>query len=1101
MKKLVLLGLCLSTVVVAFAAGGGVSAQAGASVSATAPLKVAPGLSDQELYLQLKQAGQHIPAWLDLRINGVPQAGDGSRQGGDFASNALAIPALPYTDSGTTVGYGSEIGNAAPDVFYGLSLGSTSTITASMCATNPSWDSYLRIYTNVAGAPGTQVASSDDACGVLSEIASLVMSPGNYFIIVEGYSSYSGAYTLSVTSSGGNPCDTYAPTTVSLPTTVTGNNTGLSSVVGGAGGDAGYEFTVPAGWYSFSSCNPGTAYAADLYLYSGNPCDGGTLVTSNTYFYCEAGGSTDAAVIPAMQLQAGTYQLLVSNTGSSTGAFEVSLNMEESPCDAYVVTNLGDISGTTYNSTFSTVGSGNVYGNTSPDIGFDFTVSQAGDYFFSTCYPTTTFDSDFYLLSTNPCTGTPTEIAYVDGSCSGGGSSWNANMTWALTPGSYHLIITHYSAGLTGSGLFTIEQVGLCTPVDCTGLPTEGEAYYTGNDVTNGGCNSTPNVTSPLACGDEWCGTIFTFVSDSSGLDSRDTDWYSFTLTDSQPVTFNVSCCVDTYIDIFTYDCVDAFTSYGSDTGVGNLSVTTACLPAGTYYAFVATSGFTGVPAEENYRASFTCGAVCDLPPAITHTCLGDQENEGPWTVNATITDDNGVTGATLYYALNYGTYMTVAMTNMGGDVYEAAIPAQVNGTVVGYYIQAVDGVNTVTTSTCYFDVVDWTLAPQTLVATDANFGNVTLTWGYPAAPPAFEALVASGLSKEEALAELARVDAERVFAGYNVYRDDVLVGTVASFYTLTYIDVPPAFNTAYDYRVTALWTSGESLSSNVDSGMMLPTPTQGGPDAFGYRWMNSDDPSGQVSYSFTDISATGTAVTLSDDNSVGPFALGIPFSFYGVAQTDLYIGSNGAVSFGAGVSSLSNTILPDGFTPNNLIAAFWDDLAPHYVGSTVHYLSDVANGRFIVQYHVPAYGSIEPYTFLDFQVVLYADNSIRVNYLNLVETDVAEATTGIENADGTIGLQVNYNGSGGRLGDLLSVRFSPVQPCDVATGLVITMSAGDANLDWDAVGGASGYKVYGATDGYGPFTLLGTVVDSAFVDSGAQAAGRTFYQIVSVCD
>jgi hypothetical protein len=95
----------------------------------------------------------------------------------------------------------------------------------------------------------------------------------------------------------------------------------------------------------------------------------------------------------------------------------------------------------------------------------------------------------------------------------------------------------------------------------------------------------------------------------------------------------------------------------------------------------------------------------------------------------------------------------------------------------------------------------------------------------------------------------------------------------------------------------------------------------------------------------------------------------------------------------------------------------------------------------------------------------------------------------------------VNYNGNGGRLGDLLSVRFSPVQPCDATDLVVVTMAAGNANLDWNAMGGATSYKIYGSADGYGPFTLLGTSVDSAYVDSGAQAAGRKFYQIVSVCE
>ncbi|MFA7331643.1 MAG: hypothetical protein WC326_11290 [Candidatus Delongbacteria bacterium] len=976
MKKLLLLGLCISTVVVAFAANGGVTTQAGASLAAAAPLKLAPGQTEDEaLYLQLKRTGRPIPAWLSLNVNGPTAPADGARQGGDFASNALAIPSLPYNDSGTTVGYGSEIGNTAPDVFYGLNVAATTTVTASLCATTPSWDAYLRIYTNVAGVPGTQVASSDDACGLLPEIAGQVLAPGDYFIIVEGYGSNAGAYTLDVSSAGGNPCDTYA------------------------------------------------------------------------------------------------------------------------------VVNLGDISAANYDNTFTTAGAPTVYGNSAPDIGYDFTVSEAGDYFFSTCYTNTLFDSDFYLLSTNPCAAVPTQLQYVDGSCTGGGDSYNANAIWTLTPGSYHLVVTCYYAGTSGSGRLTVEQQAPCVPYDCTDVPLEGEAYYTDTDVTNGGCNMGTPEYGTLSCGDELCGNFHTFYSSVDLQDSRDMDWFQFSMTQNAPVTFTANSCANGYnMWVFADDNCLLATQYGFATGpAGDLSLTTPCLPVGNYLFVIAPSGYTNVPIETGYHVSMTCGTVCDLAPNITHSCLEDQENAGPWTVSATVTDDFGLTSVGLNYAVNSGAYSTVAMTHMGGGVYEAAIPNQASGSYVEYYIEALDtGSNLTSFGTCYFDVVDWTLAPQSLAASDGLFGSVVLTWDYPAAPPALEALVESGLSKEEALAELARVDAERVFAGYNVYRDDVVIGTVPSFYTLTYTDVPPAFGTVYSYRVTALWTSGESNSSNADTGFMLAPPTQGGPDAFGYRWMNSDDPSGDVSYSFTDISAAPGAVLHSlTDDSFAQVSLPFAFPFYGVNHTEIFVGSNGVLGVGAGVSTYTNTALPDAATPNNMICAFWDDLYPP-TGGTIHSLVDAGASTLTVQYtgifHIS--DSVTPYTF---QVVLHADGSFFVNYFDM-QGSVASATVGLENVDGSVGLQVNYLGSGGRIGDNLSVRFSLVPPCDVATGLEISVSAGDAILNWNDVGGASGYKVYGATDGYGPFTLLGTVVGSAYVDSGAQAAGRRFYQVTTTC-
>lgn len=61
-------------------------------------------------------------------------------------------------------------------------------------------------------------------------------------------------------------------------------------------------------------------------------------------------------------------------------------------------------------------------------------------------------------------------------------------------------------------------------------------------------------------------------------------------------------------------------------------------------------------------------------------------------TITATITDDTAVASATLYYAVGYNNtnFTAVNMTNVG-STYSATVPAQVAGSIVKYYIRAVD--------------------------------------------------------------------------------------------------------------------------------------------------------------------------------------------------------------------------------------------------------------------------------------------------------------------------------------------------------------------------------------------------------------------------
>jgi subtilisin family serine protease len=199
-----------------------------------------------------------------------------------------------------------------------------------------------------------------------------------------------------------------------------------------------------------------------------------------------------------------------------------------------------------------------------------------------------------------------------------------------------------------------------------------------------------------------------------------------------------------------------------------------------------------------------------------------------------------------------------------------------------------------------------------------------------------------------------------------------------------------------------------------------------GGPDGFGYLWADSDQFGGPV-YGWVEINGIGTAVTLGDDAISADIAMGMTFPFYGTDFTSVKVCSNGFLSFTTTSSPYTNATIPTASEPNNLLAAFWDDLDPT-AGGTVYTYADAVNSRFIVEYDGVQHYDIndvgDPQTF---QVILDADGTITFQYKTM--TGVAESTVGIENAGGTDGLQVVYNAA--YLHDALALQFSFTPPPD----------------------------------------------------------------------
>ena len=217
-------------------------------------------------------------------------------------------------------------------------------------------------------------------------------------------------------------------------------------------------------------------------------------------------------------------------------------------------------------------------------------------------------------------------------------------------------------------------------------------------------------------------------------------------------------------------------------------------------------------------------------------------------------------------------------------------------------------------------------------------------------------------------------------------------------------------------FAATRLAAEGRAMPAAPDAGLRAErlfkgqtgtqtgTPVRfdaGGPDLFGYTWIDSDEPGGPA-YAFVDISGTGTSVSLGDDDDQ-TVALPFSFPFYGEAFGEVAIVSNGFLNFGPASTAYSNTPIPSTGVPDGFVAPLWDDLNPS-AGGAVYY-EDLGDGRFVVQWEaVPFYSAPGLNTF---QAILYEDGQVLFQY---AAVDSGDATIGVESPGGTDGLQVSFN-------------------------------------------------------------------------------------------
>lgn len=201
-----------------------------------------------------------------------------------------------------------------------------------------------------------------------------------------------------------------------------------------------------------------------------------------------------------------------------------------------------------------------------------------------------------------------------------------------------------------------------------------------------------------------------------------------------------------------------------------------------------------------------------------------------------------------------------------------------------------------------------------------------------------------------------------------------------------------------------------------------------GGPDAFGYRWIDSDEPGGPA-YSWVDISGIGTAITTGQwipsgtysgtDDGYYPVLLPFTFTYYGVACDTVFVSTNGNVRLVRPAAvDYANAAIPVNDDVNDVLAPFWDDMNLTTSG-TVYYYYDAPHSRFIIQYaNVPPYSGTGSYTF---EVMLKSNGGILFQYSSMTAA-LNSATIGIEDGSGTDGLLVAFNGV--YMHDALAIEF-----------------------------------------------------------------------------
>lgn len=343
----------------------------------------------------------------------------------------------------------------------------------------------------------------------------------------------------------------------------------------------------------------------------------------------------------------------------------------------------------------------------------------------------------------------------------------------------------------------------------------------------------------------------------------------------------------------------------------------------------------------------------------------------------------------------------------------------------------------------------------------EAGSNSIALAWTNPGAPEFDHVLVRRGT---------------------NTFPYPWTVGTLVYSGALSgVVDVPLPIGERYRYTIWAGYVSGSNV---FYSAPRYATARVGGePDDYFTEWFSASDndlayktltlvPNSSLNRyaAFTDPAtnfpvdpAGGTPLTLGDDTFAAvTVGSGQSVKLYGVSYTNLFVGSNGYITFGSGDSEYVESFAAHFNRPR--ISMLFDDLNPA-TGGTVSW-KQLTNRLVVTFQNIREYGAS---SLNSFQAELFFDGRIRITWLDLA---VRDGLAGVSDGFGVPFNFVESDLSGYppfddlRLSPATGIAFSGIEggPFAPLSAEFTLTNAGSGSLAWTASGSDAWLELSPAT-------------------------------------
>ncbi|HKR03542.1 MAG TPA: HYR domain-containing protein, partial [Bacteroidia bacterium] len=793
----------------------------------------------------------------------------------DLCAGAFTI-VCPSTTTGNTTGAGTDAnacgGAASPGLWYKITPAASTSITLSLCGS--AYDTRISVYSG--SCAGAMVACNDDATSgpcaftLQSEVTFAATGGVTYFILVNGFSANFGAFTMSATCAAAfDPCAGIVASNLCGVNNTTvipsGNGAWTNGPFLPPGKEAVYTFTpVTTGNYTITQTTSTVGTWVDYFF---KPQSGGCNSSGWTFIQDLNGNGLTTA---GFAMTAGVpYYIYLDPEGTAGGTVNWQVNCSfpapaNDLCTAVVPVPLTIgvpqvFTGNTVGATAAGDGSFTAY----PTVWHAITLPACADVILEYCATSPVFGNVWINLAT-ACPAFAFTPAGTFVNCSGNG---NFIVTHPNVPaGTYWIPVLGQSSDpgfivVPGPYSLTVNTVACPPPAtndDCSGaIPITCGSITTGNTT-----GSNPDVTP--------CGTF------AHGL------WYSITLPTSGTITLaTCGSTYDTWLSIYsgsTCGALGTCVASNDDAAAGPCAftlqsyITTAPMPAGTYYILVA--GFSTNMGSFSLNA--TC-ALCAVPPVggtvtgpasgctgsmVTFNVSGSSSTQ--WQVSnisatGPFTDIAGETAPTLnYIPSSPGTYyfqnsasgpgctpsfsnvVTTTILSSGGILTTTATPSAsaCPGTTINLNGNFATGAATLTITISapgFEDEVEWTVNPGGFSGGPYGFGTTNTVTIAPSSYPVTFSINSQG-----------------------TFNDNTPTYTVTCNATSTVL-------------VTGSLAGGQTFTSGplscLGSSGVLTSPSWSGPGGFSANTLVASLPvtstSGGV-YTLTGISPTGCQVSSS---------------------------------------------------------------------------------------------------------------------------------------------------------------------------------------------------------------------------------------------